>query len=219
MEKSESISELSAALGKAQSEFRPIKFNKINPHFKRGYADLTAIIEATRPALFANGLAVMQLPSADGAVVHVETILTHKSGQWVSGRTSLNATKADAQGMGAAITYGKRYGLSAILCVSTEEDDDGNGASEPPPAQRQAASRPEPKADAPAKRFAVLVRTWAGIKPEDKDDHRAACLEVAKFAKIDLAKATDEQFETLCAGVQKRMESGLAFADFVKEPK
>lgn len=218
MEKSESISELSAALGKAQAEFRPIKFNKINPHFKRGYADLTAIIEATRPALFANGLAVMQLPSADGAVVHVETILTHKSGQWVSGRTSLNATKADAQGMGAAITYGKRYGLSAILCVSTEEDDDGNSASEPPPSRREAAPReqPKPATETPKSRFIGLVRAWSGAAPEDM---KAACAEVGKFAKIDLKTATDEQFETLCAGVQKRMDSGLAFADFVKEPK
>lgn len=217
MEKSESISELSAALGKAQAEFRPIKFNKINPHFKRGYADLTAIIEATRPALFANGLAVMQLPSADGSVVHVETILTHKSGQWVSGRTSLNATKADAQGMGAAITYGKRYGLSAILCVSTEEDDDGNAASEPPPARREAAPRaPETKTETPKARFAGLVKGWSGCAPEDL---KAACLTVAKFAKIDLATATDAQFETLCAGVQTRIDSGMTFADFAKEPK
>ena len=35
----------------------------------------------------------------------------------------------DAQSVGSAITYGRRYGLSAILGIASEEDDDGNGAS------------------------------------------------------------------------------------------
>jgi hypothetical protein len=217
MNKSDSIGNLTTALIAAQSRFTSVKFNKINPHFKRGYADLTAIIETTRPALIENGLAVMQFPSADGAAVHVETVLSHKSGEWVSGTTTVTASKPDAQGVGAAITYAKRYGLAAILCISAEEDDDGNDASAPPPGQRQAARQdPKPATETPKARFAGLVKGWSGCAPEDL---RAACLEVAKFAKIDLATATDAQFETLCAGVKSRMESGMTFADFVKEPR
>lgn len=218
MNKSESIGNLTTALIAAQSRFTSVKFNKVNPHFKRGYADLTAIIETTRPALIENGLAVMQFPSADGAAVHVETVLSHKSGEWVSGTTTVTASKPDAQGVGAAITYAKRYGLSAILCISAEEDDDGNDASAPPPAQRQAAPRaPEPKAQSAKVRFANAVKEWSGVNAEDVGD---ACKAVAAFAKITLDKTTtDAQFETLCGGVLSRMSSGLTFAEFTKEPK
>ena len=36
--------------------------------------------------------------------------------------------KKDAQAVGSSITYGRRYGLSAILGISVEADDDGNKA-------------------------------------------------------------------------------------------
>lgn len=217
MDKSETITDLVSALAVAQGQFSVLAYNKSNPHFKSRYADLTAVIAATRPALAANGLAVMQFPSADGAVVSVETVLSHKSGQWVSGRTTLTASKADAQGVGAAITYAKRYGLSAILCVSSEEDDDGNGAVDAPPARREAAPRAETKPEgSPKMDFIAAVKAWSGAAPEDM---KAACKAVADFAKIDLAKATDADFVKLCGGVKARVDGGLSFADFVKEPK
>lgn len=39
------------------------------------------------------------------------------------------AAKADPQGVGSAITYGRRYALSAICGIASEEDDDANAAS------------------------------------------------------------------------------------------
>ena len=215
MNKSDSINELAAALAKAQTGFAVIGFNKINPHFKRGYADLTAIINATRPSLAANGLAVAQFPASEGPIVTVETVLTHASGQWIGGHTSLTASKVDAQGIGAAITYAKRYGLSAILNVAADEDDDGNAASEPPPSQRQAPKQdPKPAAETPKVRFFNAVVKWSGAAPEDR---KAACAAVAKKFKVDLSKATDAEYERMVSEVGEAVAASESFTDFTAE--
>jgi hypothetical protein len=57
----------------------------------------------------------------------VETILAHSSGEWVSSTLAVPLTKADAQGLGSAITYGRRYALAAIVGVCPA-DDDGEAA-------------------------------------------------------------------------------------------
>ncbi len=150
--KSESIAELVKALVAAQAEFKPVNKNHENPFYKSHYADLGDIIEATSPALRKHGLAVVQLPGMNGTgMPNVTTMLTHTSGEWVAGELSLPAGKPDAQGYGSAFTYGRRYGLQAILGVAAEEDDDGNAASQPIKKSRQAASAasttkgPEPR--------------------------------------------------------------------------
>jgi len=216
MNKSEQINELAAALAKAQMGFATIGFNKINPHFKRGYADLTAIINATRPALAANGLAVAQFPAAEGAVVTVETVLTHASGQWIGGCTSLTASKADAQGIGAAITYAKRYGLAAILNVAADEDDDGNAASEPPPSQRQAPKQdPKPATDSPAAAFARAVIEWSGVSPEDR---KAACQDAARRCGVEWKKdVSEEDARRMLATVTEARGRGQKYAEFIAE--
>jgi UTP-glucose-1-phosphate uridylyltransferase len=51
----------------------------------------------------------------------------HKSGQWISGDYPVLVAKMDAQGLGSAITYARRYALQAMLGVAAE-DDDGEAA-------------------------------------------------------------------------------------------
>ena len=56
------------------------------------------------------------------------TKLTHaESGQWQSSLAVVPLPKADPQGMGSAMTYARRYALTAMLGMVTE-DDDGEGA-------------------------------------------------------------------------------------------
>ena len=58
----------------------------------------------------------------------VETIILHSSGEWLScGKLSVPVSKGDAQGFGSALTYARRYSLSAAFGVAPE-DDDGNAA-------------------------------------------------------------------------------------------
>ncbi len=127
MNKSESIKELATALSKFQGEIKNPGNTADNPFFKSKYAPLNEILNVARPILAKNGLSVIQTPSGDGQNIILTTTLIHSSGEWIeSPELVLKADKATAQGAGSAITYARRYALSAILGISSEDDDDGN---------------------------------------------------------------------------------------------
>ena len=128
MNKSDSIASLAAALAKAQGEMENASKNSQNPHFKSKYADLAEILNTVRPVLSKHGLAVTQFPAFEAGTAHVETILTHASGEWMSGTCSAPVQKSDPQGVGSALTYLRRYSLAAV-CGLAQEDDDANAAS------------------------------------------------------------------------------------------
>jgi hypothetical protein len=127
-EQSEQINELAAALSKAQGKITGALKDSANPFFKSKYADLASVWDACRAALSENGLAVAQLTESDDAGVYVSTTLMHSSGQWMRSRLRLQPKDSTPQGMGSAITYGRRYALAAIVGVA-QVDDDGNAAS------------------------------------------------------------------------------------------
>ncbi len=139
MTKSESIAGLSAALAQAQGVMKGALKDSANPFFKSRYADLASVVEAIRAAFSANGLSYIQtVEPSDKDEVRVETTLLHSSGEWIScGILSLPVSKIDAQGYGSALTYARRYSLSAAVGVAPE-DDDGNAAS---------AAKPKPTMD------------------------------------------------------------------------
>ncbi len=126
MNRSQECGELFAALAAAQAEYKPLVKNK-----KANYgmfADLSAIIEATSAALSKHGLCVSQNGSFSDGRVQTQTLLGHKSGQWIETSLSLKPRKDDEQGVAGAITYGRRYSLGPILGISAEDDDDGGSA-------------------------------------------------------------------------------------------
>ena len=84
MQKSDTITALAAALSAAQGEIEGAKKDSTNPHFKSKYADLGAVWDACRGPLTKHGLAVVQFPRSENGCVLVETVLTHKSGEWMS---------------------------------------------------------------------------------------------------------------------------------------
>ena len=129
MNKSESIAGLAAALAKAQGQMKGAVKDSANPFFKSKYADLASVVEAIRAAFSANGLSYVQtVQSSDLDEVRVETMILHSSGEWIScGVLALPVSKNDAQGYGSALTYARRYSLSAAVGVAPE-DDDGNAA-------------------------------------------------------------------------------------------
>jgi len=123
MKTSEQISELAAALAAAQGMMENAIMNRINPHFKSKYADLAAIFDAARKPLSANGLAIVQT-IGDG-VLH--TRLLHTSGQWIASEHPLPMS-GRPQEIGSALTYARRYSLSALIGIAADEDDDANAA-------------------------------------------------------------------------------------------
>lgn len=125
--RSDSVTELAAALAKAQGAMTNAALNKINPHFKSKYADLAAVLDAARKPLSENGLAVTQATEIrDGALVLVTT-LHHTSGEWIASEFPLPAS-GRPQEMGSALTYARRYCLTALICNAADEDDDANAA-------------------------------------------------------------------------------------------
>lgn len=114
----------------AQRATEAIKKASTNPAFKSRYADLAAVVEAVVPALNAAGIGVIQAADFDGDLVTVTTVLLHEGGSSVTSSLRLRPSKTDAQGVGSATTYGRRYNLLAMTGAAPE-DDDGAAASGP----------------------------------------------------------------------------------------
>lgn len=141
------IGKLALALSKAQGVMEGASKDRMNPAFKSKYADLASVWDACRAPLAANELSVVQLVTAgDDKHVSVETRLMHSSGESIASVCVVPVTQPTAQGVGSAITYARRYGLSAMVGVAPE-DDDGNaavGASPRPVVAAVVASRSAP---------------------------------------------------------------------------
>lgn len=119
--------DLATALAKAQAAMKAAPFDKSNPHFKNKYASLASVIDTIRKPLAENGLSYTQTTEVrDGGFVLVTT-LRHTTGQWIASEYPLPLT-AKPQDLGSALTYARRYSLSAIACIAADEDDDAEGA-------------------------------------------------------------------------------------------
>lgn len=132
------IGDLATALAKAQGEFTAAERDHIakvmskkgaESSYSYAYADLQAYLEVCRKPLADNGLSFIQNVGVDGQKATVSTLLIHASGQWLeSDPLSLTASDSLPQSIGSAITYGRRYSLSAVLGMASEADDDANTA-------------------------------------------------------------------------------------------
>jgi hypothetical protein len=180
---SESISELVKALAAARREFSPVKKEQINPFYAKKdatgkiiggkYADLSALIEATEPALSKHGLVVIQSPHMEGTELVMTTMLVHESGQWFRGELKMPPTKPDAQSVGSVCTYARRYPYGSFLNVAAENDDDGNAAVGKEPKE---ITMPKPPAKKPAlfpelpKEESFSVKFWRKAKAAHKTE-------------------------------------------------
>ena len=151
------LNEIAAALAKAQMEIENASKDAKNPFYGSKYADLATVLNVVRPVFSKNGIAIVQMPSTEGENVTVTTVLIHSSGQSIQssisapgGKIEKGAVKFDPQTIGSAITYLRRYALSAMAGIA-QEDDDGNAAAAGVVRQGydKAAAATKPKADKP----------------------------------------------------------------------
>lgn len=104
-------------------------------HNRAKYAKLEDINDTIRPALQKHGFAITFRIKSENSLIWVTTVLSHKNGH--SEETSIplslddSGNKNAVQAVGSSISYGKRYGLCAMLNISTGDDDDGQSASNP----------------------------------------------------------------------------------------
>jgi hypothetical protein len=239
MMQSESINELAAALSLAQGAMTNAVMNRINPHFKSQYADLSSVIDAIRGPLSQNGLAVTQVMEIREGGMVLRTMLAHKSGQWIASEYPLPAT-ARPQEMGSAQTYARRYSLAALICNAADEDDDANSAEtqkqkinsrghappkpapnvmlhEPPqPEPDTAASEPAPAPSSPSP-------AGAGKPNHSLTDLDTMLAVAAEEGEVQLKgswetlPATNDQKKMLKAALDKRHKPRAAAVDAAKE--
>ena len=141
MNKSETIIELAKALNATQLNLENATKSANNPFFKSKYADLAEVLSCIKAVAMDNGLSFTQMPSYSEGVVSVETMLIHNSGEWISSVCSSPAPKLDPQGIGSAITYLRRYSLSAVFGLA-QEDDDGNSQQGSAPQSSNSDDKP-----------------------------------------------------------------------------
>jgi threonine dehydrogenase-like Zn-dependent dehydrogenase len=199
MYQSAEIGELAKALAGVQRVLEPASKNASNPMLRNKYADLASCYEACRHILPEHGLAVSQLvvPSEPNTVC-VRTMLLHESGQWLASDCKLEAVGNKgvnaAQAAGSAITYARRYGLSAIVGLVADDDDDGCGAG---PTRQQkketiqearqhaVANNPDPATAAQLKAIMACLQS-RGIR--ERDD----CLaELGRFLGRSIASSKE----------------------------
>lgn len=173
MDKTLQISELAAALALAQSKMKNPVFNRVNPDYASNYATLAAVRDEVIPKLAAEGLSVIQLLTASETGVACETVLLHSSGQFISSILELPVVKSNAQGVGSAATYARRYALMALAGVSGDDDDDGNAAVKLTMANKltATATKKDPiiiEAIRACADMSELRRVWEGMSASDR---------------------------------------------------
>lgn len=232
MKTSEQTDKLDAVMAKVQAGIEKASKDATNPHFNRRYADLTSIWDACRDALKAHGVVVYQgADGTDGNTVTVTTRLAF-AGQWVECGLTLKPTKPDPQGIGSAITYGRRYGLAAMLGVCTE-DDDGNAASNPPRREPRRSAPPAPdNGHAPTPpsdnrqrqtvseaglAFKAAAKEWTKLAD---DDLRAACRDIARyFNHATPLGLSDPQYKLMESFCREQNTRGVDFAEWAAAPE
>ena len=128
---SNKITNLAKAMLKVQKQLRPALRDSYNGFTQSKYATLNSVMEACSEALINAGIWVTQypVPVEDGSSnLGLITKLVHaESGEWQESKIVMPLAKADPQAYGSALTYARRYGLSSMVGLVTE-DDDANAA-------------------------------------------------------------------------------------------
>lgn len=178
---SSSFGKLAEALSKAQGQFLPASKSSFNPHFKSKYADLASVWEVIRGPLSDNGLAVVQtVGTTDSNDLQVSTILMHSSGEYVKDTCVFPVVQKTPQGIGSAVTYARRYTLSALVGVAADVDDDGDAASKP---AAQAKTKPAPAKGEPPLVDKLLLQLDAADSV-DKVNDLAKDIKVARDEEL-----------------------------------
>lgn len=89
------------------------------------YADLNAVLTAIQKAIGELDLAYIQQPVNETAKTGVENYIFNSKGAVIDfGSYLLDITKPQAQQYGSALTYCRRYSISSIFGIASEEDTD-----------------------------------------------------------------------------------------------
>ena len=148
------ITNISKALVEAHKQFKPVQTSGLNPHLRSKYSTIADYLNAVQTALLNNGIVISQSVSKTEVGIAVTTILIHTSGEYLESEPCvLPVEKPNAQAVGSAISYARRYSLAAFLGIAAgTDDDDGVAASKAP------INKPLPTDAAKAAKAAKLAK-------------------------------------------------------------
>jgi hypothetical protein len=212
MKTSENINELAKAMSEAQKNMKPASKDAVNPYFKSKYSNISSVWEAIRGPITDNGLTVWQDVITCDKTVSVSTRIVHHSGQWVEfGPLVIPLAKLDAQVIGSATSYAKRYALCAAIGVVSDDDDDGNLASSKmaQPQQQQQPQQAPPARKAEFISKGDLQQIEILLKDNEEEKKRVlAHYKIDSLAMIPAAhgKAIINKLATSIASSQETVE-------------
>lgn len=191
----------------AQADFPRIVQDSTAKAFKSGgsynYANISSILATITPILNRHGLCVMQNITSTANTVSVESFLYDSDGDSISSGLFTVSTEGlmqkGVQAHGSAVTYARRYSLTAFLGLAyADDDDDGAGSLDPlPPARNKPAPTKKPTYKSP-----VPLQTGVNdmqkaaieqIKNElfDCNDLKALSLIAQKIANLGLPQCDE----------------------------
>ena len=191
------------ALSKMQGALGMAKKDSDNPFFKSKYADLATCINTAKEPMKEHGLSLSQHCSFDGNCVHCVSVLGHASGQFMTSELVILVSKKDAQGIGSAITYARRYSFSAVVGLS-QEDDDGNAASNKTAQKEKMLTESRERLDA-EENWRMITEDNIEVKARKKDGTYAwKNLDNVTLKGLEFLR-DDERFEGIKRFIEQRI--------------
>ena len=224
--RSDSTKEISTALSNFQGKMTAVKKDSTNPFYKSKYASLDTIWETIRKPLSENGLSVAQTMNLIESNSVLETTLYHTSGEWISGTQLVNPVKNEPQGLGSAITYARRYSISAILGLVSDDDDDANTATKPEPvkstttAVKDTSIKPvPPTVETPSEGITVpqTKKIHATAKEKGLSPEKARAYMQKTFKKSSTKELTKEEASTMIEFLEEIKPDDMPLVRAAKE--
>jgi hypothetical protein len=171
-----------------------------------------------------NNLAVTQSHRTGENGLEVKTRLWHSSGEWIeSDWMTMPVDARHAQAVGSASTYGRRYSISALLGLVTDEDDGGNLAAQNA-RNNSANTRPTPpnpdgengEPKTTKQHVVESIQEWSGVDGEDLKQAIRQCCEKAGVPVKEGTPLKDAQWYTVWTWIQAQKQANVDFVDAVK---
>jgi hypothetical protein len=203
-----SVAESNRALQALQHAVPALERSATNPHFKSKYIPLEAIHDVVDPLLVEHGFTWSVFPAIHDGRPAMRYELRHVATNEVWGDVMpLLLDKENSQGLGSAITYARRYAISAVLGIVADEDDDGHRAAS---VARPAAATRQPEAREPGGVISESQRrrlfAIAGASGLSNDQVKAI---IVDLTGQDSSKGiTRDKYEAVVATVEANAAAG-----------
>lgn len=204
---------LYAALADAQAELPVIPKNRRAKagSYTYAYADINDILTAVRPVLAKHGLAISQGLDGQG---HLVTQIMHAQGGEIHDGGMPVPANNDPQKFGSALTYMRRYGLSAMLGIAADEDVDGQGGEGEAPTQKVPDEFFQCQDTLMNAAGVASVVEAQNLSPEDAGNSMAMLREQVKaLPKLPTYRALNKDLKAEIAALANELKAALTRGD------